>query len=156
VRSGVLAVAEAARRRRRSLMEMLWEYAEEVERAAEEFFESLLAPGRPSWDVRNRCLEPLTHISVAPDEVVITMDLPFVKPETIRVRPVEEGIIEVVAEMKKALRPRDLGVVHVEGELREMRCRTRLPVPVEMKAMRFVFRKGILEVRLPRKRQARA
>ena len=145
-------MSEPTRRRRRSLMELLWEYAEELERASEELLESFLGPERPSWDVRNRCLEPLTHISVAPDEVVITMDLPFVKPETIRVRPLEEGLIEVVAEMKRALSPRELGMVHVEGELRELRCRTRVPVPVEMRAMKFVFRKGILEVRLPRKR----
>ena len=141
-----------ARRRRRSLLELLLEYAEEVERTAEELFDLLFAE-RPSWDVRRNCIEPLTNVFVAPDEVVITMDMPLVKPETIRVRPVEEGIIEVVAEMKKALRPRDLGVVHIEGEIREMRARARVPVPVEMRDMHFVFRKGILEVRLPRKRK---
>ncbi len=144
----------AARRRpRRDLLELLLDYVEELQRASEELVESLFETGRPSWDVREGCIEPLTHISVSPDEVVITMDMPFVRPETIRVRPVEDDLIEVVAEMKKAIRPRDLGVVHVEGELRKMRCRTRLPVPVEVRAMRFEFRKGILEVRFPRKKQ---
>jgi len=141
-------------RRRRGLFELLWEYAEELERRAEEFIESVLGVEKPSWDVRGRCIEPLTHVSIAPDEVVITMDLPFVKPETIQVRPLEEDLIEVVAEMKRTLRPQDLGVLHVDGEFREMRCRTRVPVPVEMAAMKFEFRRGILEVRLPRKRRA--
>ncbi|OYT51225.1 hypothetical protein B6U66_04340 [Candidatus Bathyarchaeota archaeon ex4484_135] len=140
------------RPRRRDLLELLLEYMEELQRASEEVFETLLEPSRPSWDVRDGCIEPLTHISVSPDEVIVTMDLPFVKPETIRVKPVEEDLIEVVAEMRKALKPRDLGVVHVEGELRQLRCRTRLPVPVEIRAMKFEFRKGILEVRLPRKK----
>ena len=145
-------MSAGGRPRRRDLLELLLEYMEEIQRASEEVLGALFEPGRPSWDVRDGCIEPLTHISVSPDEVVVTMDLPFVKPETIRVRPVEEDLIEVVAEMKKALRPRDLGVVHVEGELRRLRCRTRLPVPVEVRAMRFEFRKGILEVRLPRKK----
>jgi len=142
------------RPRRRDLLELLFEYVEELQRASEELVEAMLGPPGPSWDIRDRCIEPLSQVSVAPDEVIITVDLPFVKPETIRVRPIEDDLIEVVAEMKKALRPKDLGVVHVEGELRQIRCRTRLPVPVEVKALRFEFRKGILEVRLPRKKTA--
>jgi len=147
-------MAERRRARRRGLMEVLWDYIEEFERTAEEFFEAFLGEHmRPCWDVRGRCLEPLTHVSVAPDEVVVTMDLPLVRPETIRVRPVEEDTIEVVAEMKRALRTRDLGVLHVDGEIRELRARAKIPVPVEMRAIRFEFRRGILEVRLPRKRR---
>jgi len=148
-----MGLSTARGRRRKTLFELLWEYAEELERTSEELMEALLAGERPAWDLRNRCIEPLTHVSVAPDEVIITMDMPLVKPETIRVRPVEDDLIEVVAEMKKALKPSDLGVVHVEGEIREMRARARVPVPVEMKAVKFVFRKGILEIRLPRKRR---
>lgn len=140
------------RERRRSLLRMLLEYVEELERAAEEALESFFVE-RPAWDVRRSCIEPLMDVFVGPDEVIITMDMPLVKPETIRVRPVEEGLIEVVAEMKKAIRPRDLGVVHIDGEIREMRARARVPVPVETKSLRFVFRKGILEVRLPRRRR---
>ena len=147
-------MSASRRPRRRDLLELLMEYVEELERTSEELAEGLLRPASPCWDVRDRSIEPLRQVSVAPDEVIITVDLPFVKPETIRVRPVEEDLIEIVAEMKKALRPRDLGVVHVEGELRHIRCRTRLPVPVRFEAMRFEFRKGILEVRLPRKKTA--
>jgi len=148
-----VGVAER-RARRRGFLEMLWDYVEDLERAAEEFFETMLGERmRPCWDVRGRCLEPLTQVSVAPDEVVITMDLPLVRPETIRVRPVEEDTIEVVAEMKRALRTRELGVPHVDGEIRTLRARARVPVPVEIRAIRFEFRRGILEVRLPRKRR---
>ena len=147
-------MAERRRTRRRGLLEVLWDYIEDFERTAEELFEAVFGERmRPCWDVRGRCLEPLTHVSVAPDEVIITMDLPLVRPETIRVRPVEENTIEVVADMRRALRTKDLGVLHVDGEIRKLRARARIPVPVEMRAIRFEFRRGILEVRLPRKRR---
>ena len=148
-----MAMPESGRRARRSLMEALREYIEDLRRTAMELMETLMGPEGPCWDPRASSIKPLTHISVSPDEVVITMDLPLVRPETIRVKPVEEDVIEVIAEMKRTLRPQELGMVHVEGEIRQLRCKTRVPVPVETKAMRFVFRKGILEVRLPRKRR---
>ena len=140
----------------RRLIRDLLEHFETVERAVSDIMghvEEFLAYERPCWDVRGRCIEPLTHVTVDPDEVVITVDLPLVRPETIRVRPIGEDLIEVVAQMRRALKTRELGVPHVEGEIRELRARARVPVPVEMRAIRFEFRKGILEVRLPRKRR---
>ena len=63
----------SSHRRRRSIFELISEYIQEMESLAEE----LLPNGRPSWDVKAHTIEPLCNVSVTPDEVIITADLPF-------------------------------------------------------------------------------
>jgi len=139
------------RRRRRSIFEILSEYIEDLEAMAEEWMEYAFAE-RPSWDVTTGCLEPLRNVFVTSDEVIITVDLPFAEPETVEVEAVSDDLIEVKAKMRRRLRFDDFGVFHREGEFYSYHCRTRIPVPVEMERMRVQFKRGILEVHLPRKR----
>jgi len=139
------------RRRRRSVFELMGEYMEDLEEMAEELVESAVAE-RPSWDVRSACLEPLCNIFVAADEVVVTADLPYVEAETVRVEAVSEDLIEIVAKMRQKLRFDDFGITHRRGEFSSFRCQARIPVPVDMERMKVYFKRGILEVHLPRKR----
>lgn len=145
-------MSEEIRRRRRSIIELIDEYFDAVERAAREFIGGLISE-KPSWDTEERCLEPLANIFVTANEVIITVDLPLVKPESIRVEPMGENVLEISAEMKKKLNFGDLGLTHRRGEFEKLRCRTRIPVPVEIKHLKISFRRGILEVKVPRKRR---
>jgi len=122
-------------RRKRSIFEIMSEYMENLEALADEMLESS-APETPSWDTQSCCLEPLCNIFVTTDEVVVTADLPYAQPETVEVEAVGENLIEISAEMRRKVRFDDFGI----------------PVPVETKRMKIHFKRGILEVHLPRKK----
>ncbi|HDN62636.1 MAG TPA: Hsp20/alpha crystallin family protein [Candidatus Bathyarchaeota archaeon] len=137
-------------RRRRSIFDIMWEYMEELERRTDELMREVFE--KPSWDLETRSLEPLFNISVTPDEVVVTADMPYVDPETVEIEKLDEDLIEVSAKMRVKVTFRDLGVRHREGEFSCFRCRVPLPVPVEVGKAKIRVRRGILEIRLPRRR----
>jgi HSP20 family protein len=139
------------RRRRRSIFDLIRDYIEDIENMAEEFFERRFTE-RPSWDERTCCLEPLCSVFVTPDEVVVTADLPNINADTIEVTPIDEDTLEIKAEMKRSVRFDEFGLTHRAGEFRFFRCQTNIPVAVDMNRMKTEFKRGILEVRLPRKK----
>jgi HSP20 family molecular chaperone IbpA len=138
----------ASRRRRRSIFDLFDEYVEGTALFEEEpwLFE------RPSWDIRTRTIEPLCNVAVTPDGVVVTADLPFSDPDSIKVKPIDEKTLEISAKMKRRVCCEDLGIVHQKGEFSTFNCKIRIPVAVNMKQRKTKFKKGILEVRLPRKK----
>ena len=135
--------------RRRSIFDRAREYIEEFERAAEEAFSAL---EQPSWDVEAKCLRPLFNISVTSREVIVTADLPYADPKTLRIESIDEDRIEINAKMKVKLRFEDFGVSHRQGEFSSFNCTIPLPVPVDASRAKATFKKGILEVRLPRRK----
>jgi HSP20 family protein len=139
------------RRRRRSIFDLIRDYIEDIEALAEEFLEPTFAE-RPSWDTRSCCLEPLCSVFVTPDEVVVTADLPNINPDTIEVTPIGADALEIRAEMKRKIRFDEFGITHREGEFAFFRCQTSIPVPVDMDHIRTEFKRGILEIHLPRKK----
>jgi len=138
-------------RRKRSIFEIMSEYMENLEALADEMLESA-APERPSWDTQSCCLEPLCNIFVTTEEVVVTADLPYAQPETVEVEAVGENLIEISAKMRRKVRFGDFGISHRKGEFSSFRSRAPIPVPVETKRMKISFKRGILEVHLPRKK----
>jgi len=139
------------RRRRRSIFDLIRDYIEDIEALAEEFLEPAYAE-RPSWDTRSCCLEPLCSVFVTPDEVIVTADLPNTNPDTIKVTPVSPDTLEIKAEMKRKIRFDEFGITHRQGEFTFFRCQTNIPVPVNMDRIKTEFKRGILEVHLPRKK----
>ena len=138
-------------RKKRSIFEIMSEYMENLDTWADELLDSIVSD-RPSWDVQSRCLEPLCNIFVTADEVVVTADLPYAQPETVEVEALGENLIEISAKMKRKVRFDDFGISHRKGEFSSFRSRTRIPVPVETERMKIHFKRGILEVHLPRKK----
>ena len=106
---------------------------------------------RQSWNLKASTLEPLSDLIVAPTEVVVTVDLPFTKESTLQVKAVGEDKLEVSAKMKKRMTFKDMGMTHQVGEFQRFHFLSRIPVPVQMKKMKIRFKKGILEVHIPRK-----
>jgi HSP20 family molecular chaperone IbpA len=135
-------------RRRRSIFDLINEYLEEMEALAEE----LLPLEQPSWNVATRTIEPLCNVFVTPDQVIVTADMPFSDPNSIVVEPIDKKTLEIRAKIKRRVCCEDLGIIHQEGEFSTFNCQTRIPVPVDMEKMEVRFKKGILEVRLPRKK----
>jgi len=127
------------------------EYMEDLEAAAEEMAELAVAE-RPSWDVRSSCLEPLCNVFVTTDEVVVTADLPYTEPKTVKVEAISEDRLEIGARMRQKMRFDDFGITHRKGEFSSFRCQVRVPVPVNMERMKVYFKRGILEIHLPRRR----
>ena len=106
----------------------------------------------PSWDMRSCCIEPLCNVHVAADEVVFTADLPNITPDTIKVEQVSKRTLEIKAEMKRKIHFKEFGITHRQGEFQFFWCQTHIPVPVGTKKMKKEFKRGILEVHLPRKK----
>jgi len=126
------------------------EHIEEFEEIADEMFERFME--RPSWDVSTHSLEPLCNVSVSSDRVIVTADLPKVDPKSIRVNGISDDLIEITAKMRVKVNFEDLGITHRKGEFSCFSCRVPLPVPVDTSKARARFRRGILEIMLPRKR----
>lgn len=136
-------------RKKRSFSNLIDEYFTDLEEWVEKFGETIIE--RPSWDLRNCSIEPLREIIVAPAEVLVTVDLPFTDKNAAKVKPVGKNSIEVSAKMRRRIRIGDLGVTHCKGEFQKFHCHVRIPVPVNMNKMDVRYKKGILEVHLPRK-----
>ncbi len=138
-------------RRKRSILDIISEYFENLEEMAEQLEERLIE--KPSWDLKACAFEPLRDIMVTPTEVIVTVDLPLTEENTIQVKPVEKDTLEISARMKRKIRFEDFGITHQKGEFQTFHCHTRIPVQVHMDKMHFRFKKGILEIHLPRKHE---
>jgi len=138
-------------KRRRDFFELMHNYFEDWETFADELLKSAMME-RPSWDIKSCCLEPLCNVFVSVDEVVVTADLPNINPKTIKVEAVNANMIEIKAGMKRKIRFHEFGITHREGEFTSFRCHVNVPVPVDMKKMEKKFKRGILEVRIPRRK----
>jgi len=138
-------------KRKRSTMSIRGNYFEDIEEELERWRETLIQ--RPSWNQKASTMEPLRHVRVTPTEVIVTVDLPLTKENSIQVKPVDKSSIEILAQMKRKIRFTDFGITHLKGEFQKLHCRLRVPVPVCMEKMGLRFKKGILEIRLPRKHE---
>ncbi|HML02433.1 MAG TPA: Hsp20/alpha crystallin family protein [Candidatus Bathyarchaeia archaeon] len=136
------------KKKSQSIYDLIREYLKE----AEELRRGFPSMERPSWDLRACTLEPLSNIFVATREVIITADLPFVQSNSVMVEPISNDRLEITAEMKRKFTSKDLGMAHHRGEFSTFSCQTRIPVPVDLKHMQTSFRRGVLEIRMPRKR----
>jgi HSP20 family molecular chaperone IbpA len=137
--------------RRRSIFDVMGEYIDEFEAWADEVIESAFPEG-PSWNHDACCLYALCNVFVTPREVIVTVDLPTIEPETVKVT-VNENLFEIKAEMKKKLRFADMGIYYRRGEFSSLRCQARIPVPFNASKMAISCRGRIWEVRFPRKKR---
>lgn len=138
-------------KRRRSFFDVVEEYFENIEELMEQM--RTMLGERPSWDQKTCTIEPLRDVIVTPTEVIITVDLPYAEEKTVKIKPLEKNVLEIRAKMKRKVKFNELGITHHKGEFQEFHCQTRIPVPVYTEKMEVHFKKGILEIRLPRKEE---
>lgn len=140
-------------KRKPSIFDIFDKYIESLEEWVEDlrgrYFE------KPSWNQRSCVMEPLRDVTVTSKEVIVTVDLPYTEENMIKVKPLGKNIIEISARMKRKIRFDDFGITHHKGEFQTLHCQARIPVPVDMNKMEIRFKRGILEIRLPRKHEYR-
>jgi HSP20 family molecular chaperone IbpA len=139
----------AIARRRRGISDILDDYFRDLEKELEGWREAFAE--RPSWNLKAGTMEPLRDMRITPTEVVVTVDLPLTNPGTMQVKPSDENMLEISAEMKRKVKFKEMGITHQKGEFQRFHCHTRVPVPVKMDEMKIRFKKGMLEIHLPRK-----
>ena len=132
----------------RTVWEMLTEYFGDLE---EEFDRWKANLERPSWNRKNCTVEPLHDLKITPTEVVVTVDLPLTVKSKVQVKPLDDNVLEISAEMKRKVRFSELGITHCKGEFQKYHSHSRIPVPVDMEKMQIEYKKGLLEIHLPRK-----
>ena len=88
---------------------------------------------------------------MAAKEVVLTVDLPYVEQRAVTIKCPTIDSLEIYAETNRKITFKDLGIKHRHGEFTCYHAIIQMPVPVdESKAIRK-FKRGLLEVRIPRK-----
>lgn len=102
------------------------------------------------WNVAAACIEPLYNVFVAATEIVLTVDLPYVDEKQVKLRCPANDVIEIYAETTRKITFRDLGVKHRHGEFTCYHARIRIPVPVDENRVNTKFKRGVLEVHIPR------
>ena len=138
-------------KRKKHSTDTLEEYLEELKTVTDKLMGYSSTEG-PNWNTQTCCLHALSNVFITPREVIVTADLPNIEPETIKVEALDGNVIEITAKMKEKVRFADLGICHRQGEFSFLRCQYRLDVAVAIERMKFSCEKGILEVRLPRKK----
>ena len=124
-------------------------YFGEIEDWAERMNETLAQ--KPSWNLKDCTMEPLREINMTAAEVIVTVDLPLTEESAVQVRPTDNSL-EISAKMRRKLHLHELGISYHRGEIQKFHCHIRIPVPVNMNKMSIKYKKGMLEVHMPRKR----
>jgi HSP20 family molecular chaperone IbpA len=102
------------------------------------------------WNVAAACIEPLYNMFVAAGEVVLTVDLPYVNQQKITLSCPSNDTVEVYAETTRKITFKELGAKHRHGEFTCYHARMRIPVPVDEGKINRKFKRGVLEVHIPR------
>lgn len=125
------------------------EIRREIRRLVREFEELL----RPIIDAETGEVEPLYEVLRGPDRIVIRIDLPGVRREDIEVYRTEDRIT-VRAKMSNPLNLCDIPA-YSGCEIRGYRLDLELPPNVDTENIQAVYRKGYLEIILPRRKAYR-
>ena len=145
-------------RRRRGFFD---EFFEEMERMFEDLlgrerdffgFGYVPSKGRRYGDVREEFREyreALTDVWESDDEVVVTMELPGVKKEDIKIN-VTPRTLEVKAEQKEESKEESEGGIRIERAYKGFYKVVDLPTEVKTDEVKATYNNGVLEVRLPK------
>lgn len=87
---------------------------------------------------------------VTSNEVFLTVDLPYVNVKRVKLSCPTDDSIEVYAETSKKITFKDLGIKHRHGEFTSYHAIVHMPVPVNEKKITKKFKRGVLEVHIPR------
>jgi HSP20 family molecular chaperone IbpA len=107
-------------------------------------------PHGSSWNAAAACIQPLYDLFVAATEVVLTVDLPYVNQKQVRLTCPTADSLEIYAETIRKITFRELGAKHRRGEFTCYRAMVRMPVPVDEKKITQSFKRGVLEIHIPR------
>lgn len=104
----------------------------------------------PSWDTERRCLNPLVEVRETDDEMIVTVDLPFVKKENIELS-VTEDLLKIKAQMDRDIRFKSWGGVHRKIKFNSFRRSIKFPSKVDPDQTKAEFKNGYLRVIVKKK-----
>lgn len=102
------------------------------------------------WNAAASSIQPLYDLFVAATEVVLTVDLPYVDQKKVKLQCPTDDSLEVYAETNRKITFKDLGAKHRHGVFTCYRALILMPVPVDEKKMNRKFKRGVLEIHIPR------
>lgn len=107
-------------------------------------------PHGSGWNAAAASIQPLFNLFVAATEVVLTVDLPYVDQKHVKLNCPTDDSLEVYAETNRKITFRELGAKHRHGEFTCYHAIIRMPVPVDEKKISKKFKRGVLEIHIPR------
>ena len=131
-------------RRRRPL-----DYIEDLEREIDLAFDRLFAE-HSMWDIKNRRLEPLAYLTETENKINVSVDLPFVRKEDIKLNVTEDALV-IDAAMRRCVKFERWGTVQRECEFASFHKIVKLPTKVVPKEAKATFKYGVLSVDLPKR-----
>ena len=102
------------------------------------------------WNVAAGCIEPLHTVSVGAEEVVVTLDLPYVTSKEVKLRCPANDVLEIFAETSKKITFKALGAKHRHGEFTYYHVRIRIPVHIDERKISSRLKHGVLEFHISR------
>jgi len=132
----------------------MWRIIEDIERMKrkmERIMAELAAEiEKPMWDYRTKCLEPLVSVKEGEENITVTVDLPCVEKENIKLYATERTLT-IQATLKEEYRSRRMGITREEVSFEHFKKVIELPKNVIPEKAKAKFKNGILEVILPKK-----
>jgi len=123
----------------------------EIDRAFRELEEAMWGEEKPMFDLSRRCLEPLAHVREEEDRIIVTVDLPYVsRKEDISV-DISGNNLVIEAKMRRSVQYSTLAGVYRDVSFDTYRKVIKLPENVEPSEATARFRKGILEIVIPKR-----
>lgn len=119
-------------------------------------FDELLAPRRDVrlglrslWDGDACCLEALGEVEETETEYIVTIDMPMVNKEDIEILVMDDHLA-VQAKMREEVHYERWGTI--QRQIRFQRLAKKVPLPrnADSDKIRATFRKGLLEIRVPK------
>jgi len=108
---------------------------------------SILEPLR---DFERSHLHPLWTVQEEPNTLRITVDLPYIKKENIKLQA-EEDTLTIRAELDRSVKFDSGFKHHQETEFRRYKQTLRLPCKIDLDKLKADFQQGVLSISAPRK-----
>lgn len=137
-----------AERRRRTIFDLMEGLRREMDRFFEGWSDEPSTP--PLYDLERRALYPLSQITETEDEVIVTVDLPCVEKEDIKINATDD-MVHIEARMRECVKLPLFRGREGDTEFQTFRRSLPLTVLVDPNEARARFRSGILEIRFPKR-----
>jgi len=139
--------------KRKDIFERIYDMFEDMRQrirdTVEEIFETFNVE-KPMFDLREKCLEPLVDVQETEDHVIVTVDLPCVDKDAIKIHATTDTL-EIQANMKRSIKFSRWGTVQQEVEFQKFKKLIKLPSKVDPRRAQARFKQGILEIKLPKR-----
>ena len=137
------------------VFEMFDAFKAQMDSAFEQFTGHRISALEPLRDFEQPHLHPLWTIKEDPNILTISVDLPYVKKENVKLQA-EENSLTVIAELDRSI-TFDAGFTHHQKtEFQRFEQTFRLPCKIDVDEVKATFEQGILTITAPRSRWSSA